>query len=265
MSARTIIQQGHVSLEGQSIRFKLVRVARRKNVHVMVDDDGALSVRAPWRYSLSLALEAIDEHRGWVVKSLRSAAELRRQRPALIPGSQLSLLDERLTLKIRVNAQLALLPDSKPLSCKPAQASEWLERQNGCVYRNRHHLCVELRSLGPGVLSELLEAWFRRQACEWLPSRAHQLAERLGVKPARVQIRAQKRRWGSCSSAGDVSLNWRLVLLPRKLADYVLIHELCHLRHMNHSSDFWSLVASQIPDYRKRRQNIARLQPQLAL
>lgn len=265
MPARTIVQHGEVSLGGEAVAFKLVRVARRKNVHVLVDDDGRLSVRAPWRFTMTLALAAIHEHRGWVEKCLRSAAALRRERPALVAGSELPLLDERLKLDVRVNAQLALVPQPGPRAHEPRPTSTTLERLNGMVYRNRQRLCVELRSLGPGVLQELLEAWFREQAAQRLPERLYEFAGQLNVKPARVQIRAQKSRWGSCSSAGDISLNWRLVLLPLKLADYVLVHELCHLRHMDHSRAFWSLVASLIPDYRKRRERIAQLQPRLAL
>lgn len=265
MSVRTIVQHGEVSLAGKSVPFELVRVARRKNVHVLVDDDARLSVRAPWRFSIALALEAIDEHRSWVSKSLRIAAASRRLRPALVTGSELPLLDERLTLDVRVNAQLALLSECDSGTRRPKRATAALEQRKGAVYRHRHRLCVELRTLSPGALRELLELWFWEQATEKLPARVDEFARRLGVEPARVQIRAQKKRWGSCSSAGDISLNWRLVLLPIALADYVLVHELCHLRQMDHSRDFWSLVASVIPDYRDRRERIAALQPKLAL
>jgi hypothetical protein len=64
---------------------------------------------------------------------------------------------------------------------------------------------------------------------------------------------------------GEISLNWRLVLLPSALADYILVHELCHLRHLDHSPNFWRLVASLIPDHQRRRDSIAALQPTLAL
>ena len=265
MPARTIVQHARTLLRGESIPFELVRVAGRKNVHVLVDDDGNLSVRAPWRFSLRLAHAAIAEHDSWVAKGLRAAAESRRRRPRLVSGSELALLDERLTLDVRVNAQLSLLPGLSSSAPGRTQPSDLLAQRNGTVYRNRRSLCVELHSLKPGVLPELLRAWFRQRAEEKLPERLNELAEPLGVAPAGVQIRAQKGRWGSCSSNGRISLNWRLVLLPLKLADYVLVHELCHLRHMDHSEDFWNLVASLIPDYRDRRERIAQFQPELAL
>ncbi len=265
MPARTIVQRGQAPLKGERVAFTLVRVAGRRNVHVLVDDDGNLSVRAPWRFSLKLAKAAIDEHQSWVAKRLRAAAESRRRRPKLVSGSELVLLDERLTLDIRLHAQLSLLP--KPAESVPVQGrpSHLLAQRGGTVYRSRRRLCVELHSMQPGVLPELLKAWFRQRAEERLPSRLKELATALGVAPAGVQVRAQKSRWGSCSSNGRISLNWRLVLLPLKLADYVLVHELCHLRHMDHSEDFWNLVASLIPDYLERRERIARFQPRLAL
>ena len=265
MPARAIVQQGRALLEGESVPFTLVRVAGRRNVHVLVDDDGNLAVRAPWRFSLELAQTAIDEHQSWVAKRLRAAAEARRRRPRLVSGSELVLLDERLTLDIRVNAQLSLLPNPAGPAPMRGPQNHLLAHRGGTVYRSRRRLCVELHSLQPGLLPELLKAWFRQRAEERLPSRLKELSAALGVSPAGVQIRAQKSRWGSCSSNGRISLNWRLVLLPLKLADYVLVHELCHLRHMNHSEDFWSLVASLIPDYMERRERIARYQPRLAL
>ena len=265
MPARTIVQHGYTSLEKERVRFNLVRVAGRRNVHVLVDDDGNLSVRAPWRYSLKLARAAIDEHQNWVTGRLHAAAESRRRRPKLVTGSELVLLDERLTLDIRIDAQLPLLPnpaESAPIRGRP---SHLLAQPGGTVYRNRHRLCVELQSLQPGLLPELLKAWFRQRADERLPSRLKELAAALGVSPAGVRIRAQRSRWGSCSSNGRISLNWRLVMLPLELADYVLVHELCHLRHMDHSEEFWNLVASAVPDYLERRERIARFQPRLAL
>lgn len=265
MPSRSILQRGEVWLDGKPVPFELIRLPRRKNVHVLVDDDGILSVRAPWRFSVNLARASIAEHGDWVMEKLRSAAESRRKRPALVSGSELLLLDERLTLSVRLEAQLPLIPDTNPSSRQRGQSREALARRSGVVYRDRQRLCVELHSLSPGALRELLEAWFRQQAVERLPERLHELARRLSVTPARVQIRGQKGRWGSCSSAGYISLNWRLMLLPLELADYVLVHELCHLKHMDHSRDFWSLVASLIPDHRRKRQQIAELQPLLAL
>jgi predicted metal-dependent hydrolase len=78
-------------------------------------------------------------------------------------------------------------------------------------------------------------------------------APQLGVRPARIQIRDQRSRWGSCSTRGTLSFNWRLVLAPLEVLDYVVVHELCHLRHPNHSGRFWRLVEERRPNFRAQR------------
>ncbi|MDX1514752.1 MAG: SprT family zinc-dependent metalloprotease [Gammaproteobacteria bacterium] len=265
MSAKAIIQRDRVEIDGTSTPFTLFRVLRRKHVHVIVDDDGELVVRAPWRCSVQEARQVILEHGDWVTDTLVKARAIRRERPALAPGSRLTLLDEELVLVVRPRAQLALLPAPPAPEGAAARRDDVLSGPAGTVYRSQRRLCVEPNSIRGDVVRELLEEWFRQQAVRRLPRRLSKFAARLGVRPARVSIRAQKTRWGSCSSNGVICLNWRLVLLPPDLADYILVHELCHLRHMNHSSRFWNLVATLVPDYRKKRERIAAIQPALAL
>ena len=88
----------------------------------------------------------------------------------------------------------------------------------------------------------------------FLPPLLDQYSRALGVRPSRVTVRNQKTRWGSCSSQGGLNFNCLLVLAPDYVRRYVVIHELCHLREMNHSPAFWDLVASQMPDYRKAKE-----------
>ena len=105
----------------------------------------------------------------------------------------------------------------------------------------------------------------RREAKLRLPARMAPYERLLGVEAKRVSIRAQRTRWGSCSSHGTICLNWRLLLLPSDLCDYVLVHELCHLRHLDHSAKFWSLVERVFPDYEERERRLESLQGSLAL
>lgn len=91
-----------------------------------------------------------------------------------------------------------------------------------------------------------------RQAVQIISTSFYSWANKIGVAPKRLTIRNQKRRWGSCSGRGTVSLNYRVGLLPPCLQDYVLIHELCHLKEMNHSVRFWSLVSAHCPSYKDR-------------
>lgn len=98
-----------------------------------------------------------------------------------------------------------------------------------------------------------LEAPYRQAAKEYISKRADYFADQLGVTYNAITIRDQKTRWGSCSSKGNLSFNWRLILAPPKVLDYVVVHELCHRREMNHSPRFWALVESVMPDYKQHR------------
>jgi len=224
--AAPIVRSDRVVLGERAVAFKLFRVPRRRHVHVMVNEEGHLEVRAPWRFSLAEARAAIQEHGGWVLGALDEA----RTRV-------------RLRLRVRVDAQLSLF--------EPVE--EAARRRLGRVERRGRELDVVVRAAEQSAVRRLLEGWFRDRAAELLPARLAPFAEALEVSYARVSVRAQRTRWGSCSSRGAISLNWRLVLLPQHLCDYVLVHELAHLREMNHGPRFWALVARLVPDYRERR------------
>ena len=92
-----------------------------------------------------------------------------------------------------------------------------------------------------------------KQAAESLPERVGQFAERMGVTYGRITIRSQKTRWGSCSAQGNLNFNCLLMLAPPEIRDYVVIHELCHRKHMDHSPAFWMLVQQHLPDWAQRR------------
>ncbi len=98
---------------------------------------------------------------------------------------------------------------------------------------------------------EALRKWLLAQGRKHLKPWLATEAQRLGLNPNRVQIRTQRTRWGSCSEHGNISLNAALLLLPKSLVRYLLVHELCHLRHLNHSSRYWRLVAEHDPSYRE--------------
>lgn len=113
------------------------------------------------------------------------------------------------------------------------------------------------RSLPPAMhnkeISTRLEQWYKRMARETFTEIAEYFKTRLGVDYNALRIKEQKTRWGSCSQKGNLNFNWKLVMAPIEIIDYVVVHELCHLVHMNHAKDFWRLVEGQLPDYQQRK------------
>jgi predicted metal-dependent hydrolase len=124
------------------------------------------------------------------------------------------------------------------------QQRPWIERQRAHV----RELATYRPAYSPDTIKEL-----RRQAARELPVQLLRLAEHHGLQMSRISVRNQRSRWGSCSPSGHICLNWRLVLMPDSVRDYVLIHELMHLRRLDHSRHFWRLVAHACPDYQNAR------------
>lgn len=98
---------------------------------------------------------------------------------------------------------------------------------------------------------EQLEKWYRKEALAVFTEKADVYAGCLKVSFNKIRIKDQKSRWGSCSSKGNLNFNWRILMAPEPVCDYVIIHELCHLIHMNHSADFWKQVESICPQYKQ--------------
>lgn len=108
------------------------------------------------------------------------------------------------------------------------------------------------------------ERWYRERALVHLTRRTAVLAARLGVRPTGVLVRAQRRRWGSCSPNGVLRFNWRVVMTAPALIDYVIAHELAHLQSRTHGPEYWARVATVIPDHRERRRRLREVEPHLA-
>jgi len=113
---------------------------------------------------------------------------------------------------------------------------------------------MPISTLSKGTRTDYLR--YKEKAREIAKERLEYFNKFYNLKYTRLSIRDQKTRWGSCSKSGGLNFNYRLVFLPANLIDYLIVHELCHLRQLNHSPAFWNLVAEQVPDFKKRRQEL---------
>ncbi len=105
----------------------------------------------------------------------------------------------------------------------------------------------------PGHVRQVTERWLKAQARTHLQRRVGVLAPRLGVTPRQLAVKDTRSRWGSCSPAGNLSFSWRIVMAPPWIIDYLVVHELAHLREMNHSPRFWEVVHGACPEYKNHR------------
>lgn len=149
----------------------------------------------------------------------------------------------------RVVIRTPLKPSASFLSQLFREKEKWITtkyRESRAVVPLEEDACSE-------VQRHFLESKYRRAAQEYVPRRVAFYQTLVGGAYKKIVIREQKTRWGSCSGRGTLSFNWRLMLAPPKVLDYVVVHELCHLLHMNHSKDFWNAVERVMPDYREYR------------
>jgi hypothetical protein len=159
----------------------------------------------------------------------------------------------RRTLSIEVTADAKVIVRA-PMHMSRATIDGFVEEKADWIESSLRKM--EMRRKERDALEKLSEKELGRlaqQAADVLSKKVKLYAGQMGVKYGKITIRNQKTRWGSCSSKGDLSFNCLLMLAPEKVQDYVVVHELCHRRQMNHSAQFWNEVAAIMPDYRECR------------
>lgn len=156
----------------------------------------------------------------------------------------------RKTIAVQVQENGEVLVRS-PLSVSQRTVEKFLKDKKEWI--EEHQRRAYIRQSRQVSVTDEMRAEGIAKAKKLFPERTAYFAERMGVTYGRITIREQKTRWGSCSSKGNLNFNWKLVLLPPELLDYVVVHELAHRKEMNHSPAFWKVVEEILPDYRERR------------
>ena len=214
------------------IPYTIRRSDRARRVRVTVDAVDGVEVVLPRRAREREAERAMRELRPWVERRLRALDKARVEAGA--PPGHVPYLGEH----------LRLVP----------------ERGRERVHRRDHTLLVPARDANAA-----LERWYRRAAKTEIAPRVEQAVAEAGVDYERLRIGGQRTRWGSCSSTGTLSFNWRLLLAPEDVLDYVVWHEVCHLEVPDHSKRFWRLVERHVPGYRGQERWLRRYGSALVL
>lgn len=204
---------------------KIIR-SKRKSIALIVGIDGSLIVRAPYK-TTSKQIEAfVKEKEGWIRSKKEIATKLPRYKPKeFMPGEEFIYLGEIYTLVL-------------------------VDEQSEPLVLSEHFLL--LRSV---VLNakEVFTQWYKNQAKQVITARVNIFAEKYDFEYKRINITSAKTRWGSCSSKGSLNFTWRLVMAPQDVIDYVIVHELAHLKINNHSMEYWRELEQIMPDYRDRK------------
>lgn len=165
-------------------------------------------------------------------------------------------LEYHLIRSSRKTVSLQLMPDGSltvraPLRMPESEIRKFVESKAGWIESHRAKLTAQPAQ--PHLTNEELHA-LADQALKDIPARVARFAPQVGVCYGRITIRNQRSRWGSCSSQGNLNFNCLLMLCPPEVIDYVVVHELCHRKEMNHSPRFWAEVERVLPDYKQRQQ-----------
>lgn len=219
------------------------RRRRQKNMHLTLGWDGKLRVTCNLRMSEKRIAEFVRESGSFIAAREMELEQERSRYPTLqvLSGEVLSCSGLIKTLEViwSWDSRVKIREDSNTIEVSAPLTSTAEERR------------------------QALAKYLRRQANRRIRTQVERWTQMMGVEVGRISIRDQATRWGSCSTKGDVNFNWKLILMPPEISDYVVVHELAHTRHFNHSQEFWRLVESYLPEYqfsrRWLRQNERRL------
>ena len=232
----TAVETSAVTWGGTELSYTIRRSPRRKKtVAVTVDPTGGILVVAPERVATERLDSIVSRKAEWLTRRIRRAGG---HGPPLSPrefvsGESVLYLGRHYRLK--VNPQ-----DTGSAKLRGG----WL------------HVPAAGGGQAPAEVRAGLVAWFRRRAAERLPERVEAWHAKAGVPMPHVKLASQQKRWGSCDQSGTIRLNWRIIQAPMRLVDYVVVHELVHLRHRGHGRDYWQAVGRVMPDYERRRREL---------
>lgn len=199
--------------------------SKRKDIEIQIKADNSVIVFAPIATKVEQVRSLVNQRLQWIQsKRLTRSLTLRKNKKEYVPGESFLLFGDSYSLDIKNHGkQSNLIHDGKKFQLKP-QATEEGEKW--------------------------FVSFYKRAAKQTLIPRAESLAKKLGYKASQIRVMELGSRWGSCSSAKRINLNWRLAMLPKHIADYVIIHELTHIEATGHNEKFWKKVEIAMPKYR---------------
>lgn len=256
-----------LDLSGVPVAYRLVRCQRR-SIGFVIRAEG-LEVRAPKWVTLSQMERALRERSPWILKKLQETQQRQtasqNQAPSWGPGTVFPLHGESIVLRSEASEArevieaIEAIEASQTFTTKPVSLGSWPTWQEALAARELvlpKHWERKAKKKADDPLREAVLNWVRDQSQDYFVSRLNHFAPQLAVRWTALSLSQARTRWGTARQDGAIRLNWRLMHLPPDLIDYVVVHELSHLRVMNHSPQFWATVASVLPDVHQLRRRL---------
>jgi predicted metal-dependent hydrolase len=237
----TLIGEGEIDLQGRSVEYRLKQSQRTRGIRLEIRSETGLTVVVPRKYSRQQVLDMLRQKEGWILKHLS-------------PGKAVQM--PLFTHEAGHGDRLIFMGRPIEIVINPGKSASSPAVLNG----NKLLISTGARN---AAMPKILENWYRQQAASVFKQKADNFREIMGLRYNAIFIRGQKTRWGSCSPSGNITLNWKLLLAPEDVVDYVVIHELAHLKHMNHSKKFWDTVEHYCPNWKKHRRWLTQHQDEL--
>ena len=227
-----------IKIGNKKIEYRLIRT-KRKTIGIYIRPGEGVLIRAPQRISNKKIQEVLFKKSNWIITKLE---EVSKVLPPPVPlkfvnGEQIPYLGEYYELRIQSNG------DKKGVIID-------FDKIYFNIFINKNIEYKDKRNL----VKDSLIRWYRKQAGCKINERVEKYQEYIGKKPVNIRIKNQKTIWGSCSSRGNLNFNWKLIMAPLPVLDYIVVHELVHLLYPNHSRRFWDFVEEIIPEYRDRKE-----------
>ena len=213
--------------------IEIISNARRKRIAIRIWE-GRVQLLTPKYFSENTARDFLNTHMQWVQKKLAEYSRTPYHPKQYTDDEPFLYLGNPYLLKVAFSKQPMVMMRENQLFV--------FIRETTCPQKRKQQIYRQLR------------AWYYQEADRIFNEKTNEYAQKLGVQYQSVSIRQWKSRWGSCSIRGDIQYAWQVVMAPIDIVSYLVVHELSHIKHHNHSPKFWAVVASMIPDYRTCQQ-----------
>ncbi len=228
ISRLALIGERQAELQGRTVNYRLKQSLRIRGIRLEIHRDSGLTVVVPGRYSQRHVQDILNEKSGWILRHL--PADEPRQLPLFLKeadhGERLPFMGKMLKVVVRDSgdkgAPVRLEGNRLILSTAASRA-------------------------------KALENWYRQEAAHIFTQKADSFQQSMGLRYKKIVIRGQRKRWASASPTGNLSVNWKLLMAPEAIIDYVIMHELAHLKYMDHSRKFWDFLSRFCPDWKHHR------------